>query len=140
MPRKTEKAIWLELDLVEMSLRIPRHAVIAALEFLHKLTKVCSRDNKYTGGPLRFWLAKSQVSGAGSYCTGNKQSFGELSFADIVHYCKFELRCNIKFVCVSSILQQIAVVPISGTRFAQLASLTHFHWHIGISACNSGWE
>ena len=34
-PRKGVKAFWLELDLVEMFPRIPRHAVIAALEFLH---------------------------------------------------------------------------------------------------------
>ena len=121
-PRKGEKAFWLELDLVEMFPRIPRHAVIAAREFLH--SKLGSPDTKYTRGPLRLWIAKSKARGADSNCTCNKQSFRELCFADIVHCCKFELSCNTQFVCLSSILQQIAGVPIGGTCSAQLASLT----------------
>ena len=99
--------------------RIPRHVVIAALEFLGDKVN----DERTGRGPLRFSFARSRGKSADSFVTGNVTCFKELWFECILHFTKFELKYNTKFVCLSSVLMQVAVVPIGGTCSAQLASL-----------------
>ena len=119
-PRKGEKVFWLELDLVEMFPRIPRHAILPALKAL--VDRV--QEKKSTKGPIHFWISKAGSRRADSCQIGNTVSFWEMNTVDMFHFVKFDLECNTKFVCLSSVLNQLAGVPIGGSASAQLACLT----------------
>ena len=119
-PRKGQKAFWLELDLVEMFPRIPRHAILPALRELVRRTQ----ETKSTRGPIRFWVSKGRGRPADTCDIGNKCSFWELNTTDMFRFVQLDLECNTKFVCLSSILNQMAGVPIGGSASAQLACLT----------------
>ena len=119
-PRKGEKAFWLELDLVEIFPRIPCHAILPALRELVRRTQ----ETKSTRGPIRFWFSKRRGRKADTCDIDNTCSFWELNTADMFHFVQFDLEYNTKFVCLSSIPNQMAGVPIGGSASAQRACLT----------------
>ena len=111
---------WLELELVEMFPGIPRHAILPALQTL--VDRV--QETKSTRGPIRFWISEAGNRKADSCQIGNTVSFWEMNTTDMFHFVQCDLECNTKFVCLSSILNQLAGVPIGRSASAQLACLT----------------
>ena len=82
------------------------------------------QETKSTRGPIRFWIFKAGNRSTDSCQIGNTVSFGEMNTTDMFHFVQFDLECNTKSVCLSSILNQLVGVPIGGSASAQLACLT----------------
>ena len=110
---------WLELDLKEMFMSIPRDAIATALEYC--LEAIASKGHRRNG--LLFSISKD--GNRKRDCVGfkSREFYDVYTVHDVLHYVSFSLLVDCMFVGASSVFHQLTGVPQGGSLSAQLASI-----------------
>ena len=113
------EGFWLELDLKEMFMSIPKEAVLTALTFC--LDTITSEGNHRNG--VMFSVSKNGNKKRDCIGFKSREFFQVFTAKDVLSYVEFSLTIDCMFVGASSIFQQVTGVPQGGSLSAQLASI-----------------
>ena len=113
------EGFWLELDLKEMFMSIPRDAVLTALTFC--LDTITSEGNHRNG--VLFSISKDGSKKRDCIGFKSREFFQVFTAKDILTYVQSSLTVDCMFVGASSIFAQVTGVPQGGSLNAQLASI-----------------
>ena len=114
---KSETWDWVEYDIREMFLELPRNEILNALVQLQVKVRT-------TIGPIHFFLSKDANRKLDHMARGQPSHFTRLAFHDVLHIALYDLQLNDLFLCLISVMSQNTGIPIGGPMSAQLASLT----------------
>ena len=112
-----------ELDVREMFPSMDREVVLSALEEFHSLV-VAAGERR--GKSLRFAINR-QDRKLDRIGTGYEKYFTNITWEEVLNFCKFDVLKNDIFTMGGSVYRQIRGIAIGGTGSAQLANITLYN-------------
>ena len=118
--------VFLELDLCQMFMSIPRDRILPALNWLFSRL---FPDHKTR--PLWFSLSKDSNRKRDEIGYKSREFFHVFSWDDLYHFVYVSLTIEVLFVGGSSVFRQLTGVPTGGSLSAQMASLFLLAYEFG---------